>query len=378
MLLVLVCLPGCFSDNTLGDRPQPEPDPTVGGRQIHFGLAADDTDEVQSATRATVVSLKDIDRAGLYGYYTSDERWEWSADNNPSTLKPNYFSNEVLYKEGEEGAYTWSYAGLPRFWPPDTRYKVSFFAYSPYIQTIGTNGTQIDLTGRDIIPAPATPAQTGLPTLTYTVPANIGAHFDLMRGACIDMTENGADGIAGTTDDGKALITMEHALTQITFTLQYAYPEDDTKYWFRLDGIDLSGLYNKGTLRLDDGSWSFDPSAERKILSIADANLSPESRTIDDGETIYPLLDPSIGTLMLIPQSLSNVNLTLMVHITDTNPLKSPIDVPISFALIDTGVEWVPGRSIDYRILIEAGFISIHTTITRWANGGSSNIVVGL
>lgn len=377
MFLVLTCLTGCFSNNVLDDQPQPKPDPSGNGPQIHFGLTAGVVDETLSDTRATVVSLDDIDQVGLYGYYTADERWEWSADNTPSTLKPNYFSNEILHKEVEADTYTWHHAGLPRFWPPDPRYKVSFFAYSPYIQT-ATGNTPIDLTGNDIIPAPATSAQTGLPVLTYTVPANIGAHFDLMRGASIDMTWQGEDGIGGTIDDGKALITMEHALTQVTFTLQYANPEDDANYWFRLDGIDLSGIYNKGTLRLDDGTWSFDPAAERKTLSIAAGNLSPESQTIDDGETVYPLLAPAVGSLMLIPQSLSNANLTLMVHITDTNPLKSPIDVPISFALIDTGVEWVPGRSIDYRILIEAGFISIHTTITRWQNGGSPNVVVGL
>lgn len=369
LLCLLLFQQGCSGDKTIDERPNRD---TAEQEDVpmRFGVTAGKSDESPARTRGFETTLDDIDRVGIYGYYTANERWEWSARNNPGQLQPNYFTNEVLAKTGTPGDYIWTHPGQPRFWPSDTRYKVSFFAYSPY--------TASNAAGQAVIPAPFTPDQKGAPVLQYTVPKFIAQHIDLLRGANIDMTKYGADGIAGTPDDGNVPITMEHALTRITFSLQYANPGDDAFYSFTLSGIDLSGIYQTGTMRLDNGDWSFDPATLRTTLSMAGADLSADCASIDDGDKVYTLLNPALGELMLIPQELEGANLSLNVRITDANPLKAPIEVPVSFALIDTGVEWAPGRSIDYRILIEAGFISIHTTITPWRTAAASNVTVGL
>ncbi len=347
-LFSALCFQGCLSDETATDiQPNDE-------RQILFGILPDGED---SSTRGTVVTLDDIPGVGLYGYHTATERWEWMAANRPAGLKPNYFCNESLLKSGAAGAYLWNYAGQPRFWPPDTRNKVSFFAYSP--------------TGEGAVePYPVSATETGIPVVKYTVPAAIANHLDVMRASNIDMTKYGADEVSGTADDGIVPMTMEHALTQITFSVQFSNPEDADKYSCRINSVTISGIYDKGTLRLDNGEWSFGTAtdADRMSLLISGANLAGEE--INDGNRLYHLLNPAIGSLMLIPQPLATANMVVNVTFTDSNPLNSPVTLPISYSLSDTGVAWEPGRAIDYRILIKGGFISVHTAITTWTAYG--------
>jgi hypothetical protein len=379
--LAAFVMQGCIIDDDLPEYVPPYP-ATNEEIPIRIGIAAGEKMNAgKEKTRAATVSLDDIDTLGLYGYYTSDERWEWMADNKPSTLRPNYFNNETLVKttvSSDPPVYDWNYSGQPRFWPPDTRYKTSFFAYSPYVPTRNANGSSINLRDAALIPFPATASNIGIPTLKYTLPENIREHMDLMRGASIDMTGHGVDGAAGNGDDGKVPITMEHALTQISMSLQYDNPEEVNKYSeVVLNSIEISGIYNKGTLRLDNGEWLLDETAQRVNIPISGTNLAGEK--FSDGYKIYKLLSPAAGTLMLIPQPLDNVYITLDIKFVDINPNSTPggTDIPIRYSLKDTGVEWLPGRAIDYRFKIMGDFIYIHATLGQWGSY-SSSVTVGI
>lgn len=353
LLLSLLSLQSCLKDEVISE-VQPKEDEE---QKVIFGLWGT---AIERATRGKDVTLDDINKVGIYGYYTANERWTWSADNKPATLQPNYFANEGLLKSGASGTYTWNYQGQPRFWPPDTRNKVSFFAYSPYVDTIDNT----------IVPSPAVPSETGFPVLKYTQPAKVINHIDILRAANIDMTKDGADGISGNADDGIVPLTMQHALTQITFSTQYSNPEDVNNYTVLVNSISLSDIYTTGTLRLDNGQWLFDAAAEKKSLTMEGGDLAGE--VINDGVKVYSLLHPSVGTLMMIPQPLTTSNLIVNLTFRDLNQVKEDTTVPISFSLEDTGYKWEPGKSIDYRILIKGSFISVHTTIRTWIEYGSS------
>lgn len=368
ILITITCLSvfsfqSCSKDELIaGGEPKPDAE-----QKILFGIRDTANEQI---TRGKDVTLDDISKVGIYGYYTANERWTWSADNKPDGLKPNYFCNESLLKSGASGSYSWNYEGQPRFWPPDTRNKVSFFTYSPYVETIDKDGNLINLTGKTVIPYPAVASETGLPVLKYTQPASIANHIDILRASNIDMTKDGADGISGNTDDGIVPIVMEHALTQITFSAQYANPEDVNNYTVTVNSIALSDVFNTGTLRLDNGQWLLDESTAKTSLTIEGSSLAGE--VINDGIKVYPLLNSDLGALMMIPQPLTTSNLVVNLTFKDPNPLKEDVTVPISFPLQDTGYKWEPGKSIDYRILIKGGFISVHTTIRTWIEYGSS------
>jgi hypothetical protein len=84
---------------------------------------------------------------------------------------------------------------------------------------------------------------------------------------------------------------------------------------------------------------------------------------------------------MLIPQSLEQAVITLNLRVTDINTDETiSVATPsISFMLKNTGVEWLPGRAIDYRFLFRGDFIYIHTTLTTWTTYGKTSIItVGL
>ena len=193
--------------------------------------------------------------------------------------------------------------------------------------------------------------------------------MDVLRASNIDMTKYGADGMAATADDGLVPMIMEHALTQITFSAQYANAEDDENYTVLINSVALTGIYTQGTLRLDNGQWLFDADAVKTSISIQGRDLAGEA--IDDGNKLYPLLNPDLGTLMLMPQPLAASSLVLNVTFRDPDPLKDDVTASIAFALEETGLKWEPGKSIDYRVLIKGGFISVQTTIRPWIAYGS-------
>lgn len=364
-LFTVLGLQSCSKDALIAEVPPTPEEPEE--QEIRFGLRG--TDVAEPVSRGTTITLDDIPNVGLYGYYTANERWTWSADNQPAALKPNYFCNETLQKSGATGAYSWHYEGVPRFWPPDTGNKVSFFAYSPYVETVDGEGNLIDLTGQAVVPYPAIASETGFPTLRYTLPANIANHMDVLRASNIDMTKYGADGMAATADDGLVPMIMEHALTQITFSAQYANAEDDENYTVLINSVALTGIYTQGTLRLGNGQWLFDADAVKASISIQGRDLAGEA--IDDGNKLYPLLNPDLGTLMLMPQPLAASSLVLNATFRDPDPLKDDVTASIAFALEETGLKWEPGKSIDYRVLIKGGFISVQTTIRPWIAYGS-------
>lgn len=378
IVLAALLLPGCMKDKTLETR-------TAAGESVEmvFGVGEAKT----GTTRGFDTVLADLDEVGLYGYYTATERWAWSAANTSSRLKPNYFTNTPLWKDGDAAPYSWRYDGLPRFWPPDTRNKVSFFAYAPYVATVDADGNPIDLTGELIVPYPAVPTETGLPVLNYTLPATIKEHIDILRAATIDMTRLGADeDPAATGDDGIVALQMRHALTRITYSAMYAGADKPgfvkPDYDVKVNSAIISGIYGKGTLRLDTGEWVFDP-ADGKISVSAMSGVDLADKYVGETGDPTPLmnnkinLDPKddVGALMLMPQSLDEAYLTVSLTFIDNN--KTSTTVPISFSLKDTGIAWEPGRHIDYCIQIKGGFITVHTSIELWisyGNNGSANV----
>lgn len=368
-LALALPLAGCIGD-------EHAPEPAVADQEIRFGVSGD------AATRGFDTTLDDLPQVGIYGYYTATERWEWLAANRPSALKPNYFTNEQLLKSGAPGAYSWSYEGLPRFWPPDTRNKVSFFAYAPYEATIDTNGDPVDLEaqGKAIVPYPAVPTDKGVPVVRYTVPSTVKEHIDLLWGARRDMTRLGIDeDPVAVADDNIVPVQMGHALTKITFSAQYADPDDADDYIVKVQSISIAGIHNTGVLRLDTGEWSFDDAAAKPGYTVVKAELDPT--VIADGNLVYKLLnntgpaDGHVGSLMMIPQPLDNANLVVNLVFTE---LQSGMDTetPVSFSLRDTAPKWQSGLAIDYRILIKGGFITVHTSMENWHTGnpGSGNV----
>jgi hypothetical protein len=306
-------------------------------------------------SRAMTVDMSNLTDIGVYGYHTDTERWGWASENTPSSLMPNYFCNTQLNKS--DG---WIYSPL-RYWPLDPIYKLSFFAYSPYVATVDGGGAQINLSGAALEPYPSLDSQTGVPTLRYAVPEDIEDQVDLLWATRQDMT----------MADTPVSFDMKHALVKLSFTAQFADIAELTKgYSVALKKITIEGVHGGGTLDLGTGVWNLPSSQPADEFTMEGTALSGE--VVATGNmNVCNWLSASEGSLMMIPQDLTDATLTYDLEFDNGQGVKT--NMPLVFRLADME-PWVAGKAIDYRLMIRAGFITIKTSLYPWATGPAIEI----
>jgi hypothetical protein len=321
-------------------------------KEISMGVKASGV-----AARAAITTEAELDEIGVFGYYTATERWIWSANNAPTSLKADYFLNKIV----EKTSGAWTYAP-PKYWPPDTRNKLSFFAYAPYVET---NDLGL-LTPGPLTPYPCAKTETGQPYLTYIVPEAAIDQLDVLWDSRIDMSK----------DEAPVFFDMNHALTRISFSAALhpdevaAFPKK--QYKVTVTKISVSGVDGCGTLSLLNGAWTpYTPAGEDKAEyeltttagDIETEEFDAQSATVDP----RPLTKPDTY-LMLIPQTIEDgatLNFTLSITIGGTTTT-SGLSVPIK----PTNPVWTAGQAIDYKLLIKGEFISIVTNLTPWTLNG--------
>lgn len=141
---------------------------------------------------------------GVFGYYTNTNTYEGVNGNRSSwTGKTNFMYNQKVWDEADDG--TWEYTPL-KYWPNDISTgdvdknanpdeatgsvnggKISFFAYAPYADAVGSDGITV-LPGNDA---------AGDPILTYVIPTD-GQLVDLLWGV-YDGTDNNIFGTGTNT-----------------------------------------------------------------------------------------------------------------------------------------------------------------------------------
>ncbi len=184
--------------------------------------------ELQSSTKANGF--------GVIAFYTGADDYPNSGSSAPasysaSTLKANFmFNQHVTYSTDH-----WTYSPL-KYWPNEVASgavdgqdpaaqgttahgKISFFAYAPWMDEVGTTGiTKVN--GKTTLTGSGNANdQTGNPTITYKMSAN-GQDVDLLWGTCPDAesynivpnsTQGGNYVWKGTTnpgDKGKAKVNV--------------------------------------------------------------------------------------------------------------------------------------------------------------------------
>lgn len=341
---------GCSYEKAVG---LPDGGDTQSASAVGFRVSED------GFSRAQTVDYSKLTGIGVYGYHTGTERWSWASANTPAALEPNYFCNTPLNKS--EG---WSYSPL-KYWPVDPIYKLSFFAYAPYVAT-RDGDNPIDLSGAMLEPYPATDDQSGVPTLRYTVPEDIESQIDLLWAARHDMT--GAD--APVTFD------MKHALTKIHFTAQFANLEESTKgYSVSVKKITIAGVHGGGTLDLGSGAWSFPGGTPDASYVIEGTQLGSGQDVTTGYFDVKNWLSLPVGSLMLIPQDLADATLTYDLLFDNGQGDKFDISMPFRLADMEP---WAGGKAIDYRLMITAEFIRIRTALVRWQSGPNTSVTQDL
>lgn len=248
-------------------------------------------DQITRATAGVISDLKDVPEGfGVIAYLTDDQTWSdakaaWvtsgitnkeygTGSNFP---RPDYmFDQPVTWNSS---ANRWYYSPL-KYWPNSTgnttdRY-VSFFAYAPFVEgTVINSASGTGVTGM-------TWAEDLRPHVIYTVDEEGTNPVDLLWAKYEDATRNGRGLIyyESETEKWQAVpLEFKHALSCVDVYVQRVYDEPtysgkDTPakitklYMQQLEltstNTASNGLFKKGRLNLEDGTWS----------SFADANNS--------------------------------------------------------------------------------------------------------
>lgn len=269
------------------------------GSGVEIGFAAN---AGSSVTRGLPVeSAGGIPDMGVFAYYTGNGAANnWAAQG--ATTTPNFMNNVPVTNSGG----VWSYAN-PVYWPGAADANVSFFSYSPYANA--ANGITVN-------------GGTGIPSISYTVPANCSDQPDLMVSA-LRPDLNKSQGSSPVS------FQMRHALTCIGFKAS-GYGEQITK-------IKVTGVKTTGTLTVAANGtpiWDTSGAAAGDFEATVDSGiyLDPSSQLVNTGG----------GYLMMIPQTVP-AGAKLVVSVDDGRP-----DAEFNLG----GLVWQAGQRINYSLTI--------------------------
>lgn len=342
----------------------------TGERAIGFATAGVDTRALPTTS---------VKKIGVFGYSHSGS---FSTTAALTPLIPDYFLNKAVIDP--TGAGNWSYTGVVKYWPdPDSGIALSFFAYAPYIDVEDTFTLY-----------PSAINQTGSPTITYTVPADITSQIDLLW-------SNVFDQVYDDINNGTVSFTMEHALTRVDFSLKLNDAEQGRPYIVTINELSLRNLIGGGTLDLskaksDADLWSFTYPADDADLTtytyVPGTGLASLTMDAADAATMdFATLFSGGHSLMLIPQNLKedrHVGLTpptVAIKYTCVNTysgetLNDEVELELATAL----PQWEAGEGVNYLITlsllegaeIEFDIVGIISN-TPWQDGNNGTSITG-
>lgn len=297
-------------------------------------------------SRAAVTDDSTLSNLGLLGYYTGSDTWSEVGN----ATAPNYFYNTELIRS----ASVWSYSPI-KYWPVSGNY-LTFFAYSPH------DSVEQGLTL-------SSETQTGIPTLAYTVQNSIDDQMDVLR--AIPLYDQVETTLPVTLD-------MHHALSRVHFTAMLDADEAGKSYTATIESIEISNVYNSGTLDLGTGVWTTDGGTDTYLIDSSSGLNADSGNNVFDTEndidyTVYRELMVSGDYLFLMPQEFpDDARLTLTVNLKGGDMDET---VVTEFVLANLNSPWVAEYGVTYQFTITGKVIGLN--ILTWEDNGSTTVVDG-
>lgn len=259
----------------------------------------------------TGAQFADGSKIGVFAYNTNADAWNAA---NVGTYAA-YMTNVELTKTGA----SWGYSPV-KYWVAGKKY--TFFGYAPY-------------------DASATVADG---VLSVTVPTTIADQKDLMYALPLaDKSWNG-------TDETVPAVTFafRHALSQVKFSLKTATDYSEL-YTITLKSITVKSVSSAGSLSMLDGSWSALGTPANYEAAVNDALVL--------NSTGYQTAEGGSDVLMLLPQSLTNteVDIVLTVTATASGDASKNGDQTVT-AKIASG-QWVANKIYNYQVSLDLNTI---------------------
>lgn len=348
--LTALTVTGCSKDDVVSESPNIN-------RAIEFGTyvgrdAQSRASVLDKTTGATSLSKQGF---GVFAYYTDDAHYNGTAGSG-SML--NFMNNQ---KVTSTDGTNWTYSPI-KYWPNETKDRLTFFAYAPYDDADGTDNTN----GYDNIEFTVT---KGDPIINFAVNGTVKSQQDLVwsRTNNKDMIKN-----PNVDVDDKVTFNFAHALSRIGFTVKAITDEvtavvpnklDDNTF-IVLKKVMLSSVagvgndepttgefYTNGQLNLNNPSavpatalWTNCTGAQ--TFTLADANFVEQTVTYPAG-TLY-----NIAGFVLT----ENTSIINSGNSTKENPLNA----------VDSFIMVIPQNlsSAGFYVYVEYDVVTIDTSLT--------------
>lgn len=270
---------------------------TIYARSQSLGIIKEHSN-VSPATRAAAKTNNEFyDSFGVIAFnYASTSSW----NDVKSTTTPSVY-NAKAYQSGVKWV-----VGSNNYWPGPSK-NVSFFAYAPYSDANDPKG--IELSAYSV---------TGAPKITYTVPSAAANQSDLLVATALDQNGSGTSSPA---------LAFSHALCGVKFAV--GSMEGITN----ITKIAISGVNNKGTLKIGEATWNVESSKSSYIIDKTSNPISVSGKNDQD-------ITSGDDLLFLMPQKVpSGATLTITA---DGNDYSTSI----------ADESWAMGAMVTYKLSI--------------------------
>lgn len=295
---------------------------------------------ISALSRGTPITKEDqtaLLSAGVYACSTGAGSFD------EANSAPDYMDNQLLERSWDGSVFTeWTYSPT-QYWPAAGN-KLTFLGYAPHSNLC----SGLSLSQQN---------GTAYPKMDFTVNTTIKSQVDLLIAEPVKDCDRGS----GTT----VSLKMQHALTLISFSA--AVKDNKTSGMMRVNKITVANVLSSGSTRTKTPiAWTSLHTTASYILSVENGTLTGTALTT----TMSPQ-NRAGGFLLLMPQPFHDEQAKIRVEYSDANGVGKIHEE--DFSICYTEVAWEPGKSINYRILLDAKKVEVTAGLTDWGNPASFN-----
>lgn len=305
----LMLLAACSGDDgTASITPQ-------GDVPIEFSTAVEDVQ-----TRGAEFTRDNLTEIGVFASFTN-------GNFDASSSLPNFMYNQQVTKQADG---TWDYSPK-QYWPNNNTDKLSFFAYTPYVDEAATGGSN---------PTFSQKSASGYPTLTYTVPPAEAAQVDLLAATpLLNQTFQATS--------GNIQFAMKHSLCKVGFSIK-------SEEALTVTALTVNNAWATGTLTFMDGGFSWGSYSGTQTFT---ATLTAGGTQVTANATNAQTL----ATFFLLPDQASA---TFSITYTQGGDNKT-----ISKSNLTFPSTWGQGKSVNYLLNVKKDGTVTATVAQEWAAG---------
>lgn len=252
---------------------------------------------------------------GVFAFYSDGAANAYNGPAASTNFTPNFMYNQLVEYDTDH----WTYDPI-KYWPNEYNTtnaigadvdKLTFFAYAPYVSTVGDEG----------ITAFSANTDTGDPTVSFKVPANKNNQIDLLWSDAD--TKNMVKPAISTA----VHFTFKHALSNLSIipvavvdktTIPASSGTDvDAKTVVKINSITITGQFNQeGTLNLATGAWTSSAAASDQTVEYSPDTPFDVTAINDKAEAdTYVTANPGVlPEFMFIPSSSADKDYVITIN----------------------------------------------------------------